>query len=361
MTNLPEEDPRAQAVEAADGEASSTPASTDFAAEKQLSEDSALVLGDPSAHAAENAFTPSAAAVLSGAYAEPEAAPSPEPQLFQSFTQPEPRPPARIPHFGHLLLFCLLILAAFGCTVGVFVVLALLHPFGLKITADSATDVHIILSTEAVLYFVTTAISAVAFPYVWRESFLAGLQWRGAVAHKRLWPLAATSLGCAALAAADEILMPGPSNAPIEKMMSTPGAAWMMFAFGITIAPFFEEVFFRGFLLPSLCTAWDWAVEKSIGRPAPPLDTNGHPQWSLFAMIVGSLLTSIPFALLHREQQGYAFGPFLLLIAVSLVLCFVRLRTRSLAASTLVHAGYNFIIFGLAFIGTSGFRHFDKM
>jgi membrane protease YdiL (CAAX protease family) len=39
----------------------------------------------------------------------------------------------------------------------------------------------------------------------------------------------------------------------------------------------------------------------------------------------------------------------------------VRLKTRSLAASTLVHACYNFIIFALALIGTGGFRHFDKM
>jgi membrane protease YdiL (CAAX protease family) len=78
-------------------------------------------------------------------------------------------------------------------------------------------------------------------------------------------------------------------------------------------------------------------------------------------MVVGSILTSIPFALLHVEQQGHSLGPFLLLIVVSLVLCTVRLKTRSLAASTLVHATYNFIIFSLALIGTGGFRHFDTM
>ncbi len=50
-------------------------------------------------------------------------------------------------------------------------------------------------------------------------------------------------------------------------------------------------------------------------------------------MVVGSLATSIPFAALHAEQTGYSIGPFLLLICVSLVLCAVRLTTRSLAAS----------------------------
>ena len=135
----------------------------------------------------------------------------------------------------------------------------------------------------------------------------------------------------------------------------------MMFAFGVTLAPFFDEMFFRGFLLPSLCTAWDWTTEKITDISPRPLDANGHPQWSLPAMIVASILTSLPFALLHVEQQGKSLGPFVLIIVVSLVLCAVRLKTRSLAASTLVHATYNFFIFTLALIGTGGFRHFDKM
>jgi membrane protease YdiL (CAAX protease family) len=49
------------------------------------------------------------------------------------------------------------------------------------------------------------------------------------------------------------------------------------------------------------------------------------------------------------------------LIAVSLVLCWVRINTRSLAASVLVHASYNFMIFSLMLIGTGGFQHLDKM
>jgi hypothetical protein len=235
-------------------------------------------------------------------------------------------------------------------------------PTGLNLTAPAAaSNVPLLLGTEAILYLVTFALSFLIFPLFWHEKFFAGLQWRGAVALHRFWPLAATALGCALLAALDEVLMPGPSNAPIEKMMRSPGAAWLMFAFGTTIAPFFEEMFFRGFLLPALCTAWDWAAEHFSQRPAPPLDANGHPQWSISAMVFGSVLTSFPFALLHVDQQGHSLGPFLLLIVVSLVLCTVRLKTRSLAASTLVHACYNFIIFSLALIGTGGFRHFDKM
>jgi len=64
--------------------------------------------------------------------------------------------------------------------------------------------------------------------------------------------------------------MPGPENTPIDKLFRIPGAAWLLFAFGITFAPFFEEIVFRGFLLPAFCTAWDWAIEKNTGKPALP-------------------------------------------------------------------------------------------
>ena len=164
----------------------------------------------------------------------------------------------------------------------------------------------------------------------------------------RFWPLAATALGCAGLAALDEVLLPGRPNAPIDKLFSSPGAAWLMFAFGTTIAPFFEEMFFRGFLLPALCTAWDWSSKNSLRRLPPPLDANGHPQWSLPAMVVGLSAHQPPLRPLHVEQQGHSLGPFLLLIVISLILCAVRLKTRSLAASTLVHACYNFILFSIA-------------
>ncbi len=297
---------------------------------------------------------------------EPSAAPTPppsfEPQLFQSFAQPPVRPAARIPHLGHLSLLALLLGVGFLCTGVVFALASyFLHIGPNALARAAATNVPLMLGSEAILYVITFGLAFLIFPVVWHEPFFAGLQWRGAVAIKRFGWLAATALGCVGLAGLDEVFLPGPKNAPIDKMFSAPGAAWLMFAFGTTLAPFFEEMFFRGFLLPSLCTAWDWIVEQVKHQPAPPLDANGHPEWSLPAMAVASVLTSLPFALLHVEQQGHSLGPFLLLIAVSLVLCTVRLKTRSLAASTLVHACYNFIIFSLALIGTSGFRHFDKM
>ena len=284
-----------------------------------------------------------------------------EPPLFQSYAQPPVRRPMRIPNFGHLLLLSLLILVAFSILIIALALASHFHLFGFRLSQKSATDLGFNLLSEAILYLVTFGLSLWVFPMVWNQSLFAGLEWRGAVARTWFGLLAGTALACFGLAILDQVLMPGPSNAPIEKMLSSPGAAWMMFAFGITMAPFFEEMFFRGFLLPALCTACDWIAEKMRHTLPRPLDASGHPQWSLPAMVIASVLTSILFAWLHAEQQGHSLGPFLLLVVISMILCTVRLFTRSLAASTLVHASYNFLIFSVELIATGGFRHFDKM
>ena len=365
MTNLPEEESGPPLIRPVDEAGSFSPIPDRTSGEEPPAGElpTEVTLGD-AAPGEPPLAAPSEPDPFFVSYAEqPDQPPTTEPpQLFQSFVQPVVRPPARIPHFGHLSLLIPIGGIAFVCTILVLYFPMRLHLFGWSLsTQAAATNVPLILSSEAILYLFVFAISVLVFPLFWHEKLLVGLQWRGAVALKRFGWLAATALGCAGLAALEEVVLPGPKNAPIDKMFSAPGAAWLMFAFGTTLAPFFEEMFFRGFLLPALCTAWDWIVERIKREPAPSLDANGHPQWSFLAMAVASVLTSIPFALLHVDQQGHSLGPFLLLIVVSLVLCTVRLKTRSLAASTLVHACYNFIIFSLALIGTGGFRHFDKM
>ena len=370
MTNLPENEAREPALIRApenvpeDSAASSAPTPAGTNAMEQLDRPvpADFPSDPPYAPTPDSLFVSYAAQPGPQLDAPPIQPPSLEPLLFQSFAQPPVRPAARIPHFGHLSLLALLLGVGFLCTGVVFGVASYFLHIGANALAHAAaTNVPLMLGSEAILYLITFGLSFLIFPFFWHEHFFAGLQWNSAAALKRFGWLAATALGCVGLAGLDEVLLPGPRNAPIDKMFSAPGAAWLMFAFGTTIAPFFEEMFFRGFLLPSLCTAWDWIVERLKHQPAPPLDANGHPQWSIPAMVIGSILSSVPFALLHVDQQGHSLGPFLLLIVISLVLCTVRLKTRSLAASTLVHACYNFIIFSLALIGTGGFRHFDKM
>jgi membrane protease YdiL (CAAX protease family) len=128
--------------------------------------------------------------------------------------------------------------------------------------------------------------------------------------------------------------------------------AWMMFVFGVTCAPLFEELCFRGFLLPAFVNAFRWLSLKGDLSPQA-VRRVGYP--------VSALLTSLPFALMHSPQVSHAWGPLALIGLVSLVLCAVRLRLNSLAGSTIVHAAYNFTLFAGMLIATDGFRHLEKL
>lgn len=283
------------------------------------------------------------------------------PQLFKGFYRPEMPREERIPNFGHLGILCLLALCGlFGA--GLVGRLALhLRLFGISTIRQAANDIHYTLGVEGIFYVLTFAGCLLVFPILWHKDLLAGLHWRGVTALRLRGRLIGAASLCFVLAVFNGLLMPGPSDAPIDRIFRMPGAAWLLFAFGVTLAPFFEEIAFRGFLLPALCTAFDWIAEKAADAPPHFLDENAHPQWSIPAMTVASVITSILFAFIHADQTGYSLGPFLLLVCVSLVLCWARLATRSLAASVLVHASYNFFLFSLMFLGTSGFRHLDKM
>jgi membrane protease YdiL (CAAX protease family) len=268
---------------------------------------------------------------------------------------------SRIPNMGHVGILALIaVCGLFGASLAARAALEM-HLFGVTTVAQAAGDIHYTLGAEAILYLLTFAGSLLIFPVLWHKGFFAGLQWRGGTALALRRRLVSAAMICFLLALANGILIPGPENAPIDRLFRTPGAAWLLFVFGVTAAPFFEELAFRGFLLPAFCTAFDWMRERWEGLPAGSLDENGHPVWSQPAMGAAAVLTSVLFALLHGDQTGYAVGPFLLLVCVSLVLSWARLGTRSLAASVVVHACYNFILFSFMFLGTSGFRHLDKM
>ncbi|HEY1768129.1 MAG TPA: CPBP family intramembrane glutamic endopeptidase [Terracidiphilus sp.] len=357
-----------------------------------------------------------------------------EPPLFAASTPPELRRPVRIPHLGHLLLLLLIVVAGFAAAIVVVLIALRFHVYGISSIEQTKSDIHYTLGSEGLGYLFTLLGCLIVFPVVWNKPFFAGIQWNGATALRLRWHLVSAAFICFLLALLNSFVMPGPSHAPIEDIFRQPGAAWLLFAFGVTFAPFFEEMFFRGFLLPAFCTAFDWVAElvnktpesSPVAGAAPrwtsgtwlvaatitaipfaatcalaskrylivgaallfawccsmalawsitrrrapasaasinlaPLDATGQPLWSFPAMACVSLFTSIPFALMHAPQTGFSVGPFLLLVGVSIVLCGIRLWTRSLAASTLVHASYNFMLFSMMLVGTQGFRHMEKM
>jgi membrane protease YdiL (CAAX protease family) len=122
--------------------------------------------------------------------------------------------------------------------------------------------------------------------------------------------------------------------------------------FGVTGAPLFEEMCFRGFLLPGFLNTFRWLSVKG----------DISPQTARWVGIPFSVIfTSLPFALMHAPQVSHAWAPVLLIGLVSVVLCVVRLRLNSVACSAVVHAAYNFTLFAGLLVETGGFRHLERL
>src|ERR1035438_5829701 len=80
-------------------------------------------------------------------------------ELFQSWSQPEAVPSARIPHLGHLALLSAFLLFGFVCMTVLFFVALHFHWDGVTTQDQIKTNVHYLLGSEAVLYLVTLALS----------------------------------------------------------------------------------------------------------------------------------------------------------------------------------------------------------
>jgi uncharacterized protein len=198
---------------------------------------------------------------------------------------------------------------------------------------DLARDPLVIIPAQFFAYIVLVIFMYQMVTREYHRPFLSTVRW--------LWPgghwAAFVALGVA-LAVSGQLLgalLPVPKSLPIDQFFRTRAGAYVMAIFGVTVAPFVEELFFRGFLYPVLA--------RRLG------------------MAGGVALTALAFALVHASQLAHAWGPLLVLFLVGSALTTVRAVTRSVAASMLVHIGYNLTLFTMLYFASQHFRHFDRM
>jgi membrane protease YdiL (CAAX protease family) len=266
--------------------------------------------------------------------------------------------PRRIPNLGHALIFL----------AGTFLLLLLtqgiLLSFG-KVTIDPHKPATVVqhpelqLAAMAATYLITLLAASLFFSKIWRRPFLEGIRWnaRTALAHaSRLIPV---GLLLGMMVQCITYFIRNNKAVPIDSFFLKATDAWLITVFGTFVAPVFEEICFRGFLLPAFAIAYDWL---SLPRtPAAVVHWQTTATLSPVALLFSAILSSALFACIHGQQLGWAAPGLCAIFAVSLILTLVRVRTRSVAASTLVHATYNFFIFLVAFIATGGYRHLDRM
>jgi len=267
-------------------------------------------------------------------------------------------PRRRVPHMGHALVFVAftglllilleLVLVAMGRAPGAVHggVAKLLHP-------------KMQLAMLAATYLTTLLASWFFFPQLWQRKFLEGLQWRWPAARNQAGRLIALGLMLGVMVQIATNFITPPKSRPIDAFFLTQADAWLITVFGTLVAPVFEEVCFRGFLLPAFAIAYDWL---SLPRTA-----EARSRWQTTttltpaSLVFSAVLTSVLFALMHATQVAHLWAALLVLFTVSLVLAFVRVKTGSVAASALVHGAYNGFVFLVVIIQTGGYRHLERM
>jgi membrane protease YdiL (CAAX protease family) len=199
--------------------------------------------------------------------------------------------------------------------------------------ADLAMNARVVVGAQAAAYPVVLLFIFLLVRTRSHQSFGKAIEWN--------WPgifAPVFLLGGALLAVVIESLsryLPIPKSLPMDNYFRDATSAYMMAAFGITLAPLLEELLFRGLLYPLL------------------------RRW--FGLVAAVVLTAVAFASIHGAQLGYAWAPVLSIFVVGVVFTVVRARMRSVAASFLMHCGYNSALFTLLWLASDHYRHLEKV
>ncbi|HEY7335090.1 MAG TPA: type II CAAX endopeptidase family protein [Bryobacteraceae bacterium] len=106
-----------------------------------------------------------------------------------------------------------------------------------------------------------------------------------------------------------------PVTDPIRALITSQLSLAIVMVFVVVLGPIFEELVFRGFLLPLLVNT--------------------------FGPAGGILLTALPFALLHGAQNQWAWQQITIIGVAGAAFGYAKYKTGSTAVSTLLHSGFN--------------------
>jgi len=231
--------------------------------------------------------------------------------------QPSPAPPPvafhappRTPNLGHTALFLLFAIGTVFAAQLAVVGLAHLLPSLRTLTMSQLTHIPLVTVLASFLaYTVVLGLAVIVFPSIWHRSFARGISWNAAAVMQpnRWFSLPMAGIGLALLGAVSESFQHIPKNLPVDQFFQSRLDLWLVTILGTLLAPAFEEICFRGFLLPSIAIAWDWAL-----LPRTP---EGYARWqstdtiSSTGLAIGAVLSSVGFALMHGKQLSYTFGP----------------------------------------------------
>ncbi len=217
-------------------------------------------------------------------------------------------PPVRDPFWGYMDLALVI-----GLSVAFLILLAI--PAMLAFHGELPTESPaLLLSSNVVLYLCLYAAFRIVFSMRYGKPVFESLGWRRSNANVWLMGIGGIVLafaisGLASLAHTPKV----PS--PIDKLAGSPLYLALFGIMAVTLAPLFEEIFFRGFIQPLLSRT--------------------------FGVIAGVLITAVLFGSLHGPEYAWAWQYAVAVSMVGAVLGWVRVRGNSTIPATIMHAFYN--------------------
>lgn len=193
------------------------------------------------------------------------------------------------------------------------------------------TNAIFLLVLQFVFYVFLLAYIYFFVTLYYKTSFSSALKWKKLSVHNTVRYL----LGGAVLSLVVMVippLLPEKKTFPLERMFNSPASAYAIAVFAIVVAPFMEELLFRGLLFAFF--------EKHGGLT--------------FAIVS----TAILFSGLHIPEYWGAWNHVIMILIVGLTFSLVRGLTGSLTPSFILHLAYNGTMMLLLFVQT---QHFHKM
>jgi len=197
--------------------------------------------------------------------------------------------------------------------------------------AHKLTDARFLLPIQLFSDAVAVTFVFLTARVKYGRTFADAIQWRRPEPGVGFYLLA--GLGLSVVSITIPMLFPNSNrHFPIEEMFKNPISGWLLVAFGTGIAPFVEELFFRGMIYPVIARRW--------------------------GLEAGVLLSALLFASIHAPQLAGGLPQLGAIFFVGVALGYVRGRTGSLVPGFLMHTSYNAALFLATIIGTKGFREF---
>lgn len=223
------------------------------------------------------------------------------------------------PFWGYSDLFLVLGLL-FAATVAVVISTWMLQRF----SSVAGTDYRVQMIVQLIFYAAVYGAFKLVFAIRYEKPVLASLGWV-----KSEFPLKWALLGGGLLTIGVQSILIGLKTPPVHSQVDEMLKAHpvLIGTLAVTLAPFFEELFFRGFLQPLFI--------RSLG------------------VFAGIFVPALCFGLLHLFQYGKKWQVAVAITTIGIVLGIVRRKANSIKPSTLMHCTYNGALIAASIIGNN--------